>query len=292
MFVRPVQRHVQIARPRPRDDSPSRPRPGRRVPVRCPPRWRRSAARAAAAPPGRTPDSSSWSAAKVRIVSSMLNRFRSLPRVTTTQDESTSRRIVAAAVCASTSSTAWTSSIRNWPAKTLSIARRRCCRGSAGHSSPGARRPGDVRRADRHQAGRRPAGGRAAEVSPGWTACLPSPRSARSPAAGHRVGGKAPRSACGATSVVWKSGRRSRALAMNSCTASEPAMSAAPAATEGQSSGGTGQHASPAMPSTTRLVTTILISGTAASSVPASSATCSARRSAPSSKSSLGDRGQ
>ena len=94
--------------------------------------------------------------------------------------------------------------------------------------------------------------------------------------------------ACGATSALAKPGIRSCALAMNSRTASLAAMSEAPAAAEGHSSGGTVQHTSPGTPSTTRLVTTIRSPSAAASSWPASSATASRRCSAPSSSSSRG----
>ena len=94
--------------------------------------------------------------------------------------------------------------------------------------------------------------------------------------------------ACGATSAARKSGSRSVALVMNSCTASEAAISDAPAATDGQSSGGTAQQTSPGMPSTTLLVTTSRTSGPAASRSPASSATWAAIRSAPSSSSTFG----
>ncbi len=65
-------------------------------------------------------------------------------------------------------------------------------------------------------------------------------------------------------------------------------MSAAPAVTDGHSSGGTVQQTSPGVPSTTRLVTMTLSSGTLASKTPVSSATWSAIRSAPSSSSRRG----
>ena len=94
--------------------------------------------------------------------------------------------------------------------------------------------------------------------------------------------------ACGGTSPTLKLGSRSRARATNSWTASDPAMSAAPAAADGQSSGGTVQHTSPGAPSTTRLVTTIRTPGAAPSSWPASAATASRRCSAPSSTISRG----
>ena len=76
--------------------------------------------------------------------------------------------------------------------------------------------------------------------------------------------------ACGATSAPAKPGSRSAALAMNSRTASEAAMSETPAAADGQSSGGTVQHTSPGTPSTTRLVTTIRSPSAPASSAAAS----------------------
>ena len=81
--------------------------------------------------------------------------------------------------------------------------------------------------------------------------------------------------ACGGTSAAEKPGSRSLALAMNSRTASEAAISRAPAATEGQSSGGMAQHTSPGTPSTTRLVTTMHSSGAEARNSPASPATSS-----------------
>ena len=94
--------------------------------------------------------------------------------------------------------------------------------------------------------------------------------------------------ACGGTSLTLKLGSRSRARATNSCTASDPATSAAPAAADGQSSGGTVQHTSPGAPSTTRLVTTMRTPGAALSSWLASAATASRRCSAPSSTMSRG----
>ncbi len=65
------------------------------------------------------PDSASRAAANVCIVSSMLNRLCSLPRVTTSQEESTRLRIRWAAA-GPASLTAWASASVNGPANTLS----------------------------------------------------------------------------------------------------------------------------------------------------------------------------
>ena len=86
----------------------------------------------------------------------------------------------------------------------------------------------------------------------------------------------------GATSLPAKPGSRSSALAMNSCTASDDAISATGAAEEGQAIGGTGQHSSPGTPRTVRLVTTTRSPGTAISRRLTSAATSSRRCSAPS----------
>ncbi len=92
----------------------------------------------------------------------------------------------------------------------------------------------------------------------------------------------------GATSASVKPGSRSCALAMNSRTASDSAMSEIPAAADGQASGGTVQQTSPGTPSTTRLVTTTRRPSAATSRLPTSRATSSRRCSAPSSTSSRG----
>ena len=81
--------------------------------------------------------------------------------------------------------------------------------------------------------------------------------------------------ACGGTSAAEKPGSRSLALAMNSWTASEAAISRAPAATEGQSSGGMAQHTSPGTRSTIRLVSTMHRFGAEARNSAASPATSS-----------------
>ena len=95
--------------------------------------------------------------------------------------------------------------------------------------------------------------------------------------------------ACGAMSVAWKPGSRSRALAMNSCTASDDAMPAASAAADGHASGGTVQQTSPGTPSRTRLVTTMRSPGTVPSSAVTRLAASSRSDSAPSSTSSRRD---
>ncbi len=65
------------------------------------------------------------------MVSSMPNRFCSVPRLTTSQDESTSARMVAAAAGTLTASTAAASARPNWPAKQLSIGSIRRAAGSS-----------------------------------------------------------------------------------------------------------------------------------------------------------------
>ena len=100
-------------------------RPGQAVSLPGP--ARRSAARAARRTSGAVPDSARRAPANVRIVSSMLNRLCSLPRVTTSQEESTRPRIRWGRA-GPASATPCTSARVNDPANTLSTASSRCSR--------------------------------------------------------------------------------------------------------------------------------------------------------------------